>query len=222
MVRGWASEASVGLGQVKGEEQSNEITAIPELLKILNLEGCLVTIDALGCQRETVKQIAEKEADYVISLKGKQGTVHKDIKDYLEWAERMGFTEIKYDYCATLEKDHGRIEERRGWVTEEITWLEQKRAWKNLKSVIMVEAMREVMGKEKTIERRYFISSLEANAEQSLKAVRGHWAIENELQWCLDIGFREDDWLCARSQSRRKSSHHQTHWIESAQTRKEL
>jgi predicted transposase YbfD/YdcC len=193
VVSAWASEASVVLGQVKCEEKSNEITAIPELLKILDLEGCVVTIDAIGCQRETVKQIAEKEADYVISLKGNQGTLHKNIKDYLDWAQRQNFKNIKYDYCSTLEKDHGRIEERRCWVTEEIAWLEQKQEWKNLKSVIMVEAIREVTGKEKTIERRYFISSLRASAEQSLKAVRGHWAIENELHWCLDIGFREDD-----------------------------
>ncbi len=92
-----------------------------------------------------------------------------------------------------MEKDHGRIEERRCWVTEEIGWLEHKEDWKNLKSVIMVEAIREVMGGKKTVERRYFISSLEANAQEALKCVRGHWAIENQLHWCLDIGFREDD-----------------------------
>ena len=114
------------------------------------------------------------------------------MKDYLDWAERIKFKDIKYDYCETLEKDHGRIEARRCWVTEEIGWLEQKEDWKNLKSVVMVEAIREVIGKEKTVERRYFISSLEANAESALKAVRGHWAIENQLHWCLDIGFRED------------------------------
>jgi len=93
----------------------------------------------------------------------------------------------------TLEKGHGRIEQRRWWVTEEINWLEGKEDWKNLKSVVMVEAVREVIGKEKTVERRYFISSLEANAKELLRCVRGHWAIENELHWCLDIGFREDN-----------------------------
>ena len=193
VVSAWASEQAVVLGQVRCEEKSNEITAIPELLKILNLEGCIVTIDAMGCQREIVEEIIERGADYVISLKGNQGNLHTEIKDYLDWAERIGFKEISYDYCETLEKDHGRIEERRCWVREEIGWLEQKEEWKNLKSVVLVEAIREVIGKEKTVERRYFISSLEANAEQSLRAVRGHWAIENELHWCLDIGFREDD-----------------------------
>lgn len=193
VVSAWVSEQSVVLGQVKCAEKSNEITAIPELLKMLDLEGCVVTIDAIGCQTEMVRQIAEKKADYVISLKGNQGNLHREVKDYLDWAERIGFTEISYDYCETIEKDHGRIEERRCWVTEEIHWLEQKDEWKNLKSVIMVEAVREVIGKEKTIERRYFISSLEANAEPALRCVRGHWAIENQLHWCLDIGFREDE-----------------------------
>lgn len=101
--------------------------------------------------------------------------MHREIKDYLDWAERIGFTEIKYDYCQTLEKNHGRIEKRRCWVTEEIGWLEEKEESKNLKSVIMVEALREVISGKKTVERRYFISSLEAKAEPVLKAVRGHW-----------------------------------------------
>jgi len=193
IVSAWASEQSVVLGQVRCEEKSNEITAIPELLKILNLQGCIVTVDAIGCQTEIVKELAEKEADYVISLKGNQGSLHQAVKDYLDWAERIKFKDIKFDYCETLEKDHGRIETRRCWVSEEIGWLEQKEEWKNLKSVVLVEAKREVIGGKKTVERRYFISSLEANAEQALKAVRGHWAIENELHWCLDIGFREDD-----------------------------
>jgi predicted transposase YbfD/YdcC len=194
VVSAWASEQSVVLGQVRCEEKSNEITAIPELLKILNIEGCIVTIDAMGCQTEIVAEIVDKGADYVISLKGNHGTLHEDIKNYLDWAERIKFDGISYDYYETeLEKDHGRIEQRRCWITEEIDWVEQKGDWKNFKSVIMVEAVREVIGQEKTIERRYFISSLEADAESALKAVRGHWGIENELHWCLDIGFREDE-----------------------------
>jgi predicted transposase YbfD/YdcC len=193
VVSAWATEASVVLGQIRCEEKSNEITAIPELLKIIDIAGCIVTIDAMGCQKEIIKEIAEKEADYVISLKGNQGKLHQEIKDYLDWAERIRFKEIKFDYSETLEKGHGRIEEKRCWVTEEIDWLEQKAEWTNLKSVIIVEAVREIIGKEKTVERRYFISSLEADAELGLKCVRGHWAIENNLHWCLDIGFREDN-----------------------------
>lgn len=194
VVSAWAAEQAVVLGQVRCEEKSNEITAIPELLKILNLEGCIVTIDAMGCQTEIVEEIINQGADYVISLKGNQGNLHEDIKDYLDWAERIKFKEIKYDYFETgLEKDHGRIEQRRCWVTEEIEWIESKDKWKNLKSIVMVEAEREVIGGKTSIERRYFISSLEANAELALKCVRGHWGIENQLHWCLDIGFREDN-----------------------------
>lgn len=193
MVSAWASEQSVVLGQVKTDEKSNEITAIPELLKILDLAGCIVTIDAMGCQTDIVKEIAEKEADYVISLKGNQGNLYEDVKDYLDWAEREKFKDISFDYCETVEKDHGRIEMRRCWVTEEIDWLEQKEDWKNLKSVIKVKAIREVIGGKQTVERRYFISSLGADAKLALRSVRGHWAIENQLHWCLDIGFREDD-----------------------------
>jgi predicted transposase YbfD/YdcC len=193
IVSAWASEQSIVLGEVKTDEKSNEITAIPELLKILDLEGCIVTIDAMGCQTEIVKEIAEKKADYVISLKGNQGVLYEEARDYLDWAQRENFKDIESDYFETLEKDHGRIERRRCWVTEEIHWLEQKEDWKNLKSVIMVEAEREVIGGATTVERRYFISSLEANAELALRSVRGHWAIENSLHWCLDIGFREDE-----------------------------
>lgn len=184
VVSAWVSEQSVVLGQIKCEEKSNEITAIPELLKILDLKGCVVTIDAMGCQTGIVKAIVDKEADYVISLKGKQGTLHQEVKQYLDWAQHHNFKDIAAETCRRLEKGHGRIEERRCWVTAEIGWLEQKEEWEKLKSVIMVEAVREVSGKEKTTERRYFISSLEANAEQALRAVRGHWAVENELHWC--------------------------------------
>lgn len=193
IVSAWAAEQSIVLGQVKCEEKSNEITAIPELLKILDLACCIVTIDAMGCQKEIVRDIAAQKADYVISLKGNQGTLHREVKDYLDWAERREFSEIEFDYAQTLENGHGRIEARRCWVTEEIGWLEQKAEWTNLKSVIMVESEREIIGGAKTVERRYFISSLAASAGQALRAVRGHWAIENELHWCLDIGFREDE-----------------------------
>jgi predicted transposase YbfD/YdcC len=194
VVSAWVSEQSMVLGQLKCEEKSNEITAIPELLKILDLEGCVVTIDAMGCQKEIVKQIVEKGADYVIAVKENQGNLHWGVKEYLDWGEKTGFESIEFDYFETgVEKDHGRIEQRRCWVTEEIGWLKEKGDWQGLRSIVMVEAERELIGQEKTVERRYFISSLGANAETHLKAVRGHWAIENQLHWCLDIGFREDD-----------------------------
>jgi predicted transposase YbfD/YdcC len=192
LVSAWAAETRMVLGQVKTEEKSNEITAIPELLRLLELAGCIVTIDAMGCQTKIAEQIVEQEGDYVFSLKGNHGTLHQEITDYFSWAERIDFKEIEHDYCATLEKDHGRIEARRCWVTEDIDWLAQKEEWAGLKSIIMVEAEREVIGEKSTVERRYFISSLEAHATEALRAVRGHWAIENSLHWCLDVGFRED------------------------------
>jgi predicted transposase YbfD/YdcC len=192
IVSAWAVENSLVLGQVKTHEKSNEITAIPELLRVLELKGCIVTIDAMGCQKEIVNQIRQQEADYCISLKGNQGRLHQEIRDYFYWAERRGFPEIEHSYCETVEKDHGRIETRRCWATEDIAWLKQKEQWRDLQSIIMVEATREVVGKAATTERRYFISSLPAEADCSLRAVRGHWGIENSLHWVLDVAFRED------------------------------
>lgn len=192
MVSAWASENGLVLGQVKTREKSNEITAIPELLRVLELKGCIVTIDAMGCQTEIAAQIIAQEADYVLSLKGNQGTLHKDIADYFYWAEKHGFKEIEYDRAQTLSKGHGRIEERRCWVTEDVDWLVQKPKWAGLKSIVMVESRREIIGKEASLERRYFISSLAADAKEILRAVRGHWGIENSLHWVLDVAFRED------------------------------
>jgi len=192
MVSAWACENRLVLGQVKVDEKSNEITAIPELLRALALTGCIVTIDAMGCQREIAAQILAQEADYVLALKGNQGTLHQDIADYFTWAEKTGFRQLRYSFDETLEKDHGRIEQRRCWATDDIEWLEQKGAWKGLQSIVMVEAEREVSGKKPTVERRYFISSLPAQAKPLLEAVRGHWGIENSLHWCLDVALRED------------------------------
>ena len=192
MVSAWAAENRLVLGQVRTQEKSNEITAIPELLRMLELSGCIVTIDAMGCQKEIAQQIIEQEADYVLSLKGNQGTLHEDIVDYFTWAEKIGFQEIEYSYDETIEKDHGRIEVRKCWVTEDIDWLIQKPEWAGLRSIIMVEAEREVIVEARTLERRYFISSLEADAREALRAVRGHWAIENSLHWVLDVAFGED------------------------------
>ncbi|MDQ3253003.1 MAG: ISAs1 family transposase [Acidobacteriota bacterium] len=181
MVSAWAARNGVVLGQVKTDEQSNEITAMPTLLDLLELKGCIVTIDAMGCQTKIVEHIVEREADYMLSLKGNQGTLHTDVREYFEWAASTTFKDLAYDFGQTLEKDHGRIEERRCYVTEDIEWLEQKAEWAGLKSIIMVEAKREVIGTEPTVERRYLISSLAANAHQAMSAVRGHWKVENHV-----------------------------------------
>lgn len=192
MVSAWAEKNRPVLGQVKTAEKSNEITAIPELLGLLSLKGCIVTIDAMGCQKEIVEQIVEQKADYVISLKGNQGNLHKDVADYFIWAEKVKFRELEYDFFETVEKGHGRIETGRCFVTEDVDWLAGGAAWAGLKSMVMVESIREVIGKSATCERRYFISSLAANAKENLRCVRGHWRIENSLHWVLDVAFRED------------------------------
>ena len=192
MVSAWASEQRFVLGQLKTAEKSNEITAIPLLLELLELKGCIVTIDAMGCQREIAAQIIRQKAEYVLSLKGNQGVLHKEVAEYFAWAEGTDFKDLEYDYCQTLEKDHGRIEERKCWVTEDTAWFTEKAEWAGLRSFVMVEGRREVLGQAATVERRYFISSLPADAKQALRAVRGHWQVENALHWVLDVAFRED------------------------------
>lgn len=192
LVSAWACEQRLVLGQLKTEEKSNEITAIPVLLELLELKGCIVTVDAMGCQTAVAAQIISQEADYVLSLKGNQGLLHEEVAEYFAWAERTDFKDLEYDYCATLEKDHGRIEGRRCWVTEDTDWFTEKAEWAGLRSFIMVEAEREVVGQAATVERRYFISSLGADARQALRAVRSHWQVENALHWVLDVAFRED------------------------------
>lgn len=192
MVSAWATENHLVLGQIKTEEKSNEITAIPELLRVLALKGCIVTIDAMGCQKEIVKQIVEQEADYVISLKGNQGTLHKEVELLFQDAKEKGFKDLPHDTCETTDGEHGRIETRRFTTTSEVDWFEEKSKWKKLTSLGMVESQRQI-GDKITDETRYFISSLPSDAATFAQACRGHWGIENGLHWTLDIAFREDD-----------------------------
>lgn len=193
MVSAWATRNSLVLGQVKTAEKSNEITAIPRLLNLLDIEGCTVTIDAMGCQKEITRQIIEQKGDYCISLKGNQGILHEEVREYFAWARARNFKELTYTSAEAVEKDHGRIEVRRCWSVEDVDWLRDKEEWSGLRSICAVEAERsEVTTQKQSIETRYFISSLAGDARELMSVVRKHWAIENSLHWVLDVAFRED------------------------------
>ena len=191
MVSAWASANRLVLGQLKVEEKSNEITAMPTLLRLLDLTGAVVTIDAMGCQKEIAKTITEQEADYVLALKDTHPTLSEAVTLFLTDARDTGFTDIAHAYHETVDGDHGRIETRRYWITSEIEWLDAKASWSHLRSVGMVEARREV-GNTVQVETRYFLTSLPAQGVRFAQAVRQHWGIENSLHWVLDVSFDED------------------------------
>ena len=194
MVSAWASENRLVLGQVKTDEKSNEITAIPELLKVLAIQGCIVTIDAMGCQTEIAKLIIEAEADYVLALKGNQGTLHDHVQDLFADAQALNFKQVAHDFVQTIDKNHGRLEIRRHWTISEpefIALADPEGKWANLQSIGMVEAQRWTADKS-TSETRYYISSLAGDACEFGLAVRSHWHIENKVHWVLDVAFRED------------------------------
>jgi predicted transposase YbfD/YdcC len=195
MVSAWASASRLVLGQLKVDEKSNEITAIPALLRLLLLKGCIVTIDALGCQTEIVELIIEQEADYVISLKGNQGTLHQDVQDLFAYAQEIDYRQVAHAVHQTVEGNHGRIEIRRYTTIFEpkfIDFANRNNRWAGLRSLGMVETERR-LAEQTTRETRYYISSLAGNAVEFGQAVRSHWHIENPLHWVLDVAFREDD-----------------------------
>jgi predicted transposase YbfD/YdcC len=189
IVSAWATESGLLLGQRKVRDKSNEITAVPALLRALELAGCIVTADALHCQKNIAREIVEADAEYVLALKGNQGTAHTEIKTFLDEAiERQDASLV---FQETVEKSHGRLETRRYWQTEKIGWFADRQAWEGLRSVGMVEARREIRG-QVSVERRYYLSSLPAAIERFAQAVRGHWSVENQLHWVLDVVFGED------------------------------
>jgi predicted transposase YbfD/YdcC len=192
MVSAFACHNGVVLGQRKTEEKSNEITAIPELLDLLELKGCIVTIDAMGCQEKIARKVVEKGADYVLAVKGNQGELHKEVVDFFAWARERQFAGVAHDYHESCDKGHGRIEIRRTWITQALDVVSQPQRWAGLRSLGMVESERHI-GEQITREVRYFITTLPQNAEQLARSVRAHWAIENQLHWTLDISFREDE-----------------------------
>ncbi len=192
MVSAWAAHNRLILGQVKTEAKSNEITAIPELLKTLDIRGCIVTIDAMGCQKEIAEQIIDQGADYIFSLKGNQGNLHKEVELLFEDARKTGFKDLSRQTCTTIDGGHGRVETRCFTVTDDVDWFEEKSKWRKLTTFAMVESTREI-GEETTKENRYFISSLPLDVVRFAEAARDHWSVENCLHWGLDIAFREDD-----------------------------
>ena len=193
MVSAWASQNRLTLGQVKTDEKSNEITAIPELLKVLDIKGCIVTIDAMGCQKAIARQIIDQEGDYAFSLKGNHGKLLESVESVFNKIEKQSYYEnFNVDYYETKDSNHGRIEYRRHWITNEIEQIYKANEWEGLKSIGMVESERHANGKI-TKERRYYILSLDNKAKRFSEAVRAHWGIENSVHWVLDVAFREDE-----------------------------
>jgi predicted transposase YbfD/YdcC len=193
MVSAWATANRLVLGQVKVDEKSNEIPAIPQLLEVLEVSGCIVTIDAMGCQTEIAEKIIEREADYVLSLKENQGQLYEDVAHLFADLEDSQYKAYVFDYEKTVNKDHGRIEIRECWTISDPEILQHLRGfanWKRLTTVSRIRAQRWI-GEERSCEDRYHIASL-SGAKRVLGAVRSHWGIENELHWTLDLAFDED------------------------------
>ena len=191
MVSAWATSNRLVLGQRQVDAKSNEITAIPELLRILEISGCIVTLDAMGTQKDIANAIVEQGADYVLALKGNQTSLHEDVQWLFEQAQKSGFEQVPHDFDQTIDKAHGRIEIRRCWTLTDLEYLVQKQQWKGLQSIAMIQAQRRINGTT-TTETRFYISSLAGNAKQIANAVRSHWGIENALHWVLDVSFGED------------------------------
>lgn len=206
VVSAWAADNGLTLGQVKVKDKSNENPAIPELLRMLELGGCIVTIDAMGCQKKIAKEIKESDAEYVLALKGNQETVHDEV--------RLFFNELippdpafgipppppeAMRYLQTQDGDPGRIETRRFWLSNDVSWFAERDKWEGLHCFGMAESLREI-GSERSYERRFFLASIEHDVACFAKACRSHWGVENPLHWTLDVTLREDN-------SRARSGH---------------
>ena len=192
MVSAWANAQQMALGQVATTEKSNEITAIPELLRLLEIRGAIVTIDAIGCQTAIAKQIVDQGADYLLAVKDNQPTLHEAIRDYFRTALAGEFAGVPMTYHEEVDAGHGRCEVRRCWLVEDLCTLPNPDQWAGLRSIVWVQAERHV-GDTVSCEDRYYITTLAGSAQTVGRAVRSHWGIENQLHWVLDVTFREDD-----------------------------
>ncbi len=198
MVSAFAARQRLVLGQVKVADKSNEIVAIPALLDMMAIEGAIVTTDAMGCQRGIAQKIIAKKADYVLALKGNQGSLREDVELFAAEQKANGFKDTTVSSDHTVDGDHGRIETRTVTVFHDVAWLQGRHHWPGLKSCVMVESIREIKGSNPQtdkIERetRFYISSLAWLASQIAPVIRGHWAIENGLHWVMDMVFRDDE-----------------------------
>lgn len=191
MVSAFAAESGVVLGQIKTEDKSNEITAIPALLDLLDIKGCIVTIDAMGCQEDIAAKIIDKKSDYILAVKDNQKNLHHEIIDFFECARQHDFKGVTHDYFEEISKGHGRVETRKSWISNCLDTIENTTKWSGITAIGMVESERYIKGIT-TVERRHYIASIAQDAEIFAHAVRSHWGIENKLHWVLDVTFKED------------------------------
>jgi predicted transposase YbfD/YdcC len=195
MVSAWATQNQLVLGQTKVADKSNEIKAIPQLLQLLEIAGCIVTMDAIGTQTEIAETIVDGGGDYLLAVKENQGHLFEDVQYLFEVDVAQGFKYAQHGYAKTVNKGHGRIETRECWATDQeeyLSLLRKRQQWKGLKSIVRIVSQRQ-LGEKVEVQTRYFISSLPADAKTILKSKRSHWKIENQVHWVLDIAFREDE-----------------------------
>ena len=192
MVSAFAARQRLVLGQVKVADKSNEIVAIPKLLDMLAIEGAIVTIDAMGCQRDIAQKVLDKKADYVLALKGNQGSLREDVELFVAEQKAAAFKRTTISRDETVDGDHGRIETRTTTVIHDVAWLQERHDWPGLNAVVMVESVREI-GDKTERETRFYITSLVLLANLLGPIIRSHWTIENSLHWVLDMIFRDDD-----------------------------